>query len=308
MKAIMYHYVRRFDPRYPHFRFLDIEHFRKQLDYLEATFGFASRRDWYSMIKGEQVSEPKKVILTFDDAMCCHYDFVFHELKNRNLFGIFFVPTAPYRENILLDVHRIHHLCGVIDGQKLLSVATALIEPFMISDSKREDFSKETYQKQSNYEGVSTFKRLLNYFVDYTYRSEIIDNITRFLKIELPKSEFYVSRENLRQMKRSGMIIGSHTDSHPVMSKLPLDEQITEIELSFEVLESIVGSDDMRAYCHPYGGFHSFDRNTLAALRQGNVDYAFNVESRDINNDDFIQGRLQLPRYDCNEFKFGVAS
>ena len=42
MRAIMYHYIREFDPSLPNFKFLDINDFKKQLDWFENTFGFVS--------------------------------------------------------------------------------------------------------------------------------------------------------------------------------------------------------------------------------------------------------------------------
>ena len=45
MKAIMYHYVREYKPELPKFRFLDIQNFRKQLDYFDQKYGFVSRKD-----------------------------------------------------------------------------------------------------------------------------------------------------------------------------------------------------------------------------------------------------------------------
>ena len=40
MKAIMYHYVRPFDSEYPYLKNLDINNFKKQLDFFEQEYGF----------------------------------------------------------------------------------------------------------------------------------------------------------------------------------------------------------------------------------------------------------------------------
>ncbi|MGK4569285.1 hypothetical protein [Flavobacterium sp. 3HN19-14] len=50
MKAVMYHYVRPFDPEMPYFKNLDIEDFEKQLDFFEAEFGFVSKADFSGFI------------------------------------------------------------------------------------------------------------------------------------------------------------------------------------------------------------------------------------------------------------------
>jgi hypothetical protein len=69
-----------------------------------------------------------------------------------------------------------------------------------------------------------------------------------------------------------------------------------------------MGLQDLQTYCHPYGGFHSFDQNTCDLLAQAGVTYAFNVQSRDITAADITTSRYFLPRYDCNEFPHGKAS
>ena len=44
MKAIMYHYVRPKDKRFPGLYRLDIESFKKQLDFFDSNFGFIDRK------------------------------------------------------------------------------------------------------------------------------------------------------------------------------------------------------------------------------------------------------------------------
>lgn len=307
----MYHYVRPYSQEFPNFRFLNIENFKKQLDFFEREYGFVSRSEWLNLVEGECYSSSdltsKKILLTFDDAMSCHYDYVFPELLKRGLFGIFYVPASPYIESKVLDVHRIHILCGACDGLSLLEIANDLIDETVIDQYKLEEFRERTYTQQDNYHGVTEFKRLLNYFVDYKFREAIIDEIQSIAKIPIGLTNFYVSENSLCEMSNSGMIIGSHSYSHPVMSRLDIYEQRNELEKSFAFLDSILTSSH-RTYCHPYGGAHSFDQNTVELLNELNVSYSFSVEPREIIMKDFLEYRQSLPRFDCNLFPHGKAS
>ena len=113
MKVIMYHYVREYSSALPNFRFLDIKNFSKQLDYFEENYGFASREDWNKAIESKKLGSIKgKVLLTFDDAMSCNFDYVFPELQRRDLWGIFYVPAQPYISGKILDVHSLHNNLG----------------------------------------------------------------------------------------------------------------------------------------------------------------------------------------------------
>lgn len=304
----MYHYVREYDDKHPNFRFLDVQNFRKQLDFFEKNFGFVDAQEWESFVTNGQMPDRRgKVVLTFDDAMSCHYEFVFPELIKRGLWGIFYVPTAPYMDNKLLDVHRVHLLCGAVDGEELFHEAMKLIDEDMIPDSKRKEFREQTYTNQTNYEGVSEFKRLLNYFIDYDRRESFIDVLSDVFGYQYSANSFYVQKTQLSEMFDHGMIFGSHTVSHPVMSKLIRAEQTREITSSFAFLDELKLTKH-KTYCHPYGGFHSFDQNTVEILDEQNVAYSFNVDYRDITQQDIIANKQSLPRYDCNLFEFGKAS
>ncbi len=308
MKAIMYHYVREYDPKFPNFRYLDIRNFIKQLDYFKKNFGFVSQEEWLKIINQKRLGNSKgKVILTFDDAMRCHYDYVYPELKKRNIWGIFYVPTQPYKKRKILDVHRIHLLCGAFSGKDLIKILLELLSDDMIPDEKIEDFREQTYTRQENYEGVSEFKRILNYFVTYEYREKLIDKLADKLNFKFNASDFYVPVENLKEMHANGNIIGSHTVNHPVMSKLDEIEQSKQIIDSFSFLMDI-GFKNCKTYCHPYGGFHSFNKFTVNELFKENVQFSFNVECRDIVDDDLKNGIQFLPRFDCNQLPFGKAS
>jgi peptidoglycan/xylan/chitin deacetylase (PgdA/CDA1 family) len=308
MKAIMYHYVRKYDKAFPNFRFLDFDNFRQQLDFFDRAYGFVTAEEWGRYLSdGSMPSIDGKVLLTFDDAVSCHFRYVFPELKSRNLWGIFYVPTSPYTEGRILDVHRIHLLCGALEGKRLLEYALSIVSEDMISREKREEFNNKTYTNQLNYEGVSELKRVLNYLVDYRYRSEVIDAIAKRFDFHFDASTFYITTDQIAEMAANDMLIGSHTKSHPVMSKLSAYEQSVEIGSSFDFLSSICKLP-LRTYCHPYGGFHSFNDDTMRLLNDHGVDFSFNVEGREINSQDRFQSIQCLPRFDCNQFQFGSAS
>tara|TARA_B100001059_G_C17738871_1_gene530455 strand:+ start:225 stop:1151 length:927 start_codon:yes stop_codon:yes gene_type:complete len=308
MKGVMYHYVTEFDERFPNLRFLDFKNFLKQLDYFEEKYGFVTFKEWEEYIfNGITPNKIGKVLLTFDDALSCHFNYVFKELKRRNLWGLFYIPTNPYKVEKMLYVHKIQILSSVVSGLDLNLYTKKIISQNMIPDEKKIEFRNDTYKKQNNYSGITEFKRLLNYFLDYDYREEIIEKISNEFSVKFNINKFYLSIPQIREMENSGMIIGSHTASHPVMSKLDSFEQRKEIKSSFSFLNSICKLNH-KTYCHPFGGFHSFDEHTLSILEENKVDYSFNVQSANIDKVDWVDNKHSLPRFDCNEFQFGGAN
>ena len=308
MKAVMYHYVRSFNENFPNFRYLNIENFKKQLDYFENKFGFVSLDEWEKFVTDGFLPDIKgKVILTFDDSLSCHYSNVFRELKKRNLWGIFYIATDPYTKGTMLSVHKVHSLCGKFSGTKLNNLMASIIEDDMLHSDIKKDLKKNTYIKQKNNDGINNFKRTINYYLKNEHKSYVLNEIASFLDFKYNLEDFYISEINLTAMSNSNMFIGSQTQSHPVMSNLSYSDQKIEIEGSIEYLES-KNFMKVRTYCHPFGGFYSFNDHTINILNANNFVYSFSTESRDIVNLDFQKNLVQsLPRYDCNEFFYGKA-
>jgi peptidoglycan/xylan/chitin deacetylase (PgdA/CDA1 family) len=304
MKVVMYHYVRPFDESMPYFKALNIEDFKKQLDFFEEKYGFVSKKDFIESLNSKKACNG--VILTFDDGFKDHYEFVFPELVKRGLWGIFYIPTKPLSTEKLLDVHSTHVLLGKFGGRVIYNSLKEIINKGVLSHKHINEFNSLTYSKQDNDNQTKMVKRILNYFIDYKYRGDVV---TKLMKIYFPNSlklhrNFYMTKDEINKMYKSGMIIGSHSVTHPVMSKLKFKDQQKEILNSFDELSFAI-DNKLKTFCYPYGGFHTFTNETLQILKKSNCSFAFNVESRDVDDYDLSVSLYTLPRYDCNEFPYG---
>ena len=260
------------------------------------------------------ITNSGKIILTFDDGFSDHYHYVYPELINRGLWGIFYVPTGPYHSNKILDVHRIQLLCAIVPGKDLLSQTLALVSEDMIDDWKIEEFKSNgtggfRYHKKNeiNLEGIMEVKLILNYYLNTQHKQSIIDQLCSIFNIKFDTSDYYLHSDQITEMSQNGMIFGSHTVTHNVMSTLSKSEQTKEIEESFGYLDQYI-KQDYKTYCHPYGRPNSFDQNTLDILDKNNVHFSFSVNSRSIQQSDMESNLQSLPRFDCNEFPYGLAN
>ena len=107
-KIVMYHYVREYDENIPNLNFFDIKNFEKQLKYFRKEIWFVSKKDWINFTLWKKVNL-KWIILTFDDALICHYDYVLPILKREKLWGIFFISSWQLMREKVLNVHKIHY-------------------------------------------------------------------------------------------------------------------------------------------------------------------------------------------------------
>ncbi len=301
----MYHYVRPFDPIMPNLASLELDDFKRQLDYFQDSFGFVEKEEFLESFNSGKTSEG--VILTFDDGLYCHYHHVYKELKERGLWGIFYIPAFPYLKNKILDVHRTHLLLGKYSSKEVFDHLNAIVDESLFDKSKLNEFKTLTYDTQINDQYTLLVKRLLNYFIAYEHRNEVLNHLISnfFPEEESLIQDFYLKEKEMVEMHQGGMLIGSHTVNHPVMSRLSNQEQQFEINESFAHLDKVLGTLEVKTFCYPYGGGHSFTHETEQELNNFGCLFSFNVEQRDITSKDLLQRPQALPRYDCNQFKYG---
>ncbi len=313
MKAVMYHYVREYDERLPYFTYLHREDFIQQMEWLRCNFGFCQKENFLEWLnKPHLKKQPNGVLLTFDDGFIDHYTTVAPILDDFGTWGIFYVPTGIYTHLDFLDVHIIHLLIGKLGGQKCLELLGNESVSEMFPDAKRKEFHANTYTRQHSSDDITKhFKRMTNYFVDYKWRARLLERLLAVgmgaIESKHWKTSFYLNPKMISDLCRAGHMIGSHSISHRVMSKLTLSEQRIEIFDSVKTLANIAG-EEVNTFCYPYGGFHSFTDATENLLLDAGMRFTFNVEQRDILDRDIINRPQALPRYDCNQFPHGQAS
>lgn len=302
--GVTYHYVRPESTEVPGLRYLHLDDFRKQLDWLCDSRRPISRSEFLDIMKGdEKVADG--FILTFDDGLLDHYEFVFPELTKRGLWGAFYVPVGPYLDGRSLDVHQVHALLGVFGGRKVLSELNVALSKLGISLD--QTISSNRYSQADDDEAVISVKRKLNYEIPIGLRPTVLDRVCDQLKYELRVSDWYMSTSQLQEMANGGMIIGSHSVTHRPMRQLPLESQCTEIQQSFNWLEYTLGADFPRSFCYPYGGFDTFSIETEALLDEVGALWSFNTEEREISQIDVLERPQALPRFDCCNLPHGAS-
>lgn len=306
MRIVMYHYVREFNAAQPYLHFLDINDFISQLKYFKSEIGFVTREEFCDLLAGKKrVDElDGKILLTFDDALCCHYDYVFRTLVEHKLFGVFFVSTKPFVSQMLLDVHKIHYLTSKFHGADLYQLIEIAQRWQHFDQNAFKNNCSNVYKMQENLRGVHEFKFMLNYCAPSDLRSELLDFLADESEIKWDNKAFYLKESQMIEMHKAGMIFGSHTHSHPMMSTLSFEKQLQEIKQSKDVLYSILDTE-IELYCHPYGGKLSYNKETEAALKKNRIKFAFDVNPRNLTNEDLALNNLFIPRFDCNMFPHG---
>tara|TARA_B100000989_G_scaffold50686_1_gene33551 strand:+ start:4684 stop:5574 length:891 start_codon:yes stop_codon:yes gene_type:complete len=294
MKVIMYHYVRPNSILNGNLKHLTVDQFNRQLDFFQKEYGFLTPDNFrYNF---EKKIESNKIILTFDDGLLDHYRYVFPILKERGLKGLFFIPSFIFKNNSILNVHKIHYLLAKFNSKKIYEDALLLIKELKIRF--KHDTESEAYKYSVHEEFELKVKRLFNYNLYHKDSNQITDNL--FNKYNISKDiskQIYLNKNHLTEMFDDGHIIGSHTISHQVLSTLDKKSQTHEIEKSFNTLSEFYSSD-FKTISYPFGYKFTYNKNTLEILEEQKVNYGFIFD----NEESKVFNRYEISRIDCNKY------
>ena len=165
--------------------------------------------------------------------------------------------------------------------------------------------TKEAYfhaiPEQHRYDSrnVTVLKRLLQRELPEPVRAEIVRRL--FAEhVTADESSFacelYMSVDQIACLRRHGMHIGSHGNTHAWLDHLSPDAQVIEVDQSLEFLQTLGVGRDEWTMCYPYGGFND---SLLHVLQTRHCQLGFTAEPRIADLD--VDDRLTLPRIDTND-------
>jgi peptidoglycan/xylan/chitin deacetylase (PgdA/CDA1 family) len=273
LTVVMYHYVRDLtQSRYPSIKGRRTDEFEAQLDYIQRHYSVVALRDVLAASRGERPLPPAPCVLTFDDGLSDHFETVFPRLMQRGVPGAFFPSARPIREQLVLDVHKLHFvLASSADHDVLLRDVLQFIAASRREYDLPSDASLEAqYRHAGRYDSTTTafLKRLLQHALPSALRERVVDELfRRYVAVDEAtfSRELYMDVSQLRCLLDNGMEIGGHGDRHEHMGLLSREQQIAELCGTRSLLNEVFG-EVVREWtmCFPYGSF-SADSLSLAA-------------------------------------------
>jgi peptidoglycan/xylan/chitin deacetylase (PgdA/CDA1 family) len=301
--VVMYHYVREIKKsNYPGIKGLEMDGFRRQLDFLSEKFNLITAQDVISCTKGEANLPPNACWLTFDDGYKDHHQFVLPELVKRKIQGSFFPPVKPVADQVMLDVNSIHYiLASTPDKNSLVKRLNELcLSNKISSDELSHLWSTYGVANRFDPKEVMYFKRMLQHALPFDIRSAITSQMLKeFVGLddsELAK-QLYMSTEEVKDLVEAGMYVGSHGYSHLWLNHESYASQENEIDRSLEFLDEVGAPTEDWIMCYPYG---AYNQDTIAILQKKKCALAITTEVKlaDLSE----HHPLALPRFDTNDF------
>ncbi|HEU0046386.1 MAG TPA: polysaccharide deacetylase family protein [Nitrososphaera sp.] len=241
--------------RDPFFPGLPVEVFARQVEFLAGNYTLVDLAELIRQLERGKSIPKNAVVLTFDDGYRDNYELAFPVLRRYQIPATIFLTTAFVSEQDILWNDKV---CFALKHTKCTEMTVNC-------DGERH-FWLHTIEQR-----LAAAKEMLWYLfhIAHTHKLAFIDQLLTQLDIhdfgELWES--MLTWGQIRHMKQNGVNFGAHTVTHPVLSRLPLEQAREEVQRSKRDIErEIDGPVDLFAY--PVGRPLDFNEDLKTLVRE----------------------------------------
>ena len=252
IQILIYHRVN--DDKDPFFPATPIEVFKKQMYYLVSNFNICALEEAVERLKRKDVPD-NTLVITFDDGYRDNYLNAFPVLKTLSIPATIFLSTEAIGTG-----KRLWH-------DRVFSAFRETQLPFLegLNSIPGKHMLRTLEEKLSTQRKVLDFLRTLNdsdlyYWIDYLVKKLAVED-----RKEAP--DFMLTWADICLMHQSGIYFGSHTVTHPVLSRVSLDKLQDEIFESKKTLETKLRIP-IKTFAYPFGRKTDFDDSSKNALKE----------------------------------------
>lgn len=232
------------------------EQFKAQMVHIKNHFNPVSFKTFTDHLDGKSKLPKRPVIITFDDGHKDNYTHAYPILKDLTIPATIFLST------------------GYIDSEEIFWfdwVAYMLFrtteKEICFPDNKKFEVNTDITSRRESTENILRyFKTLSN-----QDRLDYLTILEQQAKVSITESDKKLSSaltwDEIKEMHNNGIEFGSHTVSHPILSKLNPGELETELENSKLIIEEKLNQPiDIIAY--PVGGKNEYSEAVISKCKQ----------------------------------------
>ncbi len=234
LSILIYHRVLPdYDPMRP--TEITAEAFEKQMSLLSRLFNVIPLSTAITQLQQNSLP-PQAVCITFDDGYADNYTTALPILKKYDFNATFFIAS------------------GFLDGGCMWN--DTIIETMRSAPTNQLELKKINFDNVSltsinqRHNAAQQLISKLKY-LPHSQRTDFVEQIVDAAKVSVPNN-LMLSTEELRKLSDSGMTIGGHTVSHPILTSLTDGEVEKEIVDGKQRLEAIIGSP-IKLFAYPNG-------------------------------------------------------
>lgn len=256
-----------------------ISEFEKEVDYFRRNYDIVSMDEVVQHIRDGAGFKRPSVAITFDDGYLDNYTLAYPVLKKYNVPATIYLTTGLIGTKNRTWPDQIEYA--------LLATGKKTVELPSLLDGMAVAIGSDKEKERACLEIGQAFKVVPN-----DTREQLLKDLLRALGLNGQSPENAGERvmlnwDEVREMARSGITIGCHSHTHPILSSMPAKDAKEEIYVSKKIVEENLEraakhfaipngrkndfNDDLRDYCREIG-FESVTSLTLGAVSGPNGD------------------------------------
>lgn len=216
----------------------DAQGFEQQMKFLANNCFVASMHDLVEACQGHSILPSKTILITFDDAYRNFEECAWPILKSYSLPVSIFVPTIfPGNNEKIFWWDKLEHAIFQTCQKDTLQT------PFGLLLMRTRDQRKHA------------FKHLRNYVKTLPHRQALafVDHLCEELDFDfLPPK--VLSWDSLRRLSNEGVTLGAHTQTHPLMNRISIQEARSEVNGCLNDLQREIGITS-KVFAYPDGQY-----------------------------------------------------
>lgn len=227
------------------------------------------------------------VLITVDDGYANFYDTAYPVLKKYGIPATLFVPTNYIDNADWFWWDKLKHIMSnaVVEGSHLTFNGSKI--NIDLSNQKK---TIESWNRASSF----------CHRLSEEHKTEFIEALASRLQVQLPETPVspydHMNWEQVLEVAANNVEIGSHTNSHRVLTRLTTEELDKELSNSKKLLEKRL-SVTIDSFSYPYGGFDDYDDSIVSKVAR--TGYIGALLAHDGNFND--QELLKVPRMSVSD-------
>jgi len=238
-----------------------VDELETQIQLLKRRYRILNIDEAIDYLRGGRSGQEAAALITFDDGYLDNYELAFPVLRDQQVPATFFLTTSHVGSSHLTASDQIAHL---LRNPSQARFTLSYPRPLEL-DLQRRPFYVELRRVLQLYK--ATENRDPDRFFDHLRSHCPVDTL------ETAERRF-VNWDEAATMASEGMTIGSHTCTHPILSRLSLQDQIEELTDSKRLIEQKLGRPT-RSIAYPVGSLSAFSATTQRAAAEAGYEIAF---------------------------------
>ena len=232
------------------------EVFTRQMEHLARFYRVVSMPEVLEAVEKEAPLPKRAVLITFDDAYADFADIAWPILKRFRLPATMFVPTAypDHAERTFWSDALYQAFAATLRVE--INVPPLGRLPLLAAEEKRKSL-----QVIQNY--VTT--------IPHCEAMRLVDSLCAELGLSFVVGGSVLSWDQLRQLAREGLTLGSHTRTHAIMTKVAREQMREEVQGSQGDLQREIGAC-LPIFCYPNGNHNDA---VVSVLSEQSIRLAF---------------------------------